>query len=94
MFLVDIGNSFIKSAFVHKGEVTFCPPVATRDFAGKAVTGWPFVAQTEKTPDLVYVSSVVDKEITQNCRELIMQKWGLEPEFASVSNNYMGLTTQ
>jgi len=93
MLLVDIGNTWTKSAYCYDGLLNYATPIKTANFLSQKLDGWPFAAEISKKPEKIHISSVASKNINENCRRFLVSTMAVEPNFVEVSKTYKGLTT-
>ena len=93
MFLVDIGNSWTKSAFCHDGILIHCSRIKTVDLKVAKSKNWPCLTDPGVSPNKILISSVSTPDISEGCRTVLANFWSVKPEFAQVCKVFGGMTT-
>ncbi|MEC9247923.1 MAG: type III pantothenate kinase [Pseudomonadota bacterium] len=93
MFLVDIGNTWTKSAFCREGVLIHGSPIKTMDLNAAKLKNWPFVKDPGFSPKKILISSVSTREVSEDCGKILANIWSVKPEFARVFSTFKGMKT-
>ena len=93
MLLIDIGNSWLKSAYFQDEVLHHICPVETSDFRGDRKVDWSLPEKKMLSPKKILVSSVASQEVNEKCHKILLSELGIEPYFVQVQKTYKGLTT-
>ena len=93
MFLVDIGNTWTKSAFCRDGVLIHGSPIKTTDLNAAKFKNWPFVRDPSFSPNKILISSVSTSEVSEGCGKILANIWSVKPEFVRVFTTFKGMKT-
>ena len=93
MLLIDIGNSWLKSAYFRDEVLHPIPPLEISDFKSDRKVCWTLPGREMLSPETILVSSVASQEVNEKCYRILLSELGIEPYFVQVQKTYKGLTT-
>ena len=93
MLLIDIGNSWLKSAYFQYEVLHHICPVATSDFRGDRKVDWSLPEKKMLSPKKILVSSVASDQVNEKCSKMLLSQLEIEPHFVQVQKTFKGMTT-
>jgi type III pantothenate kinase len=93
MLFVDIGNSWLKSAYYRDGVLHPINPVKTLTLMDEGNINWPLPDKNILASEKIFVSSVASEEVNQKCSKILRSNLEIEPHFVKVQKTFNGMTT-
>ena len=93
MLLIDIGNSWLKSAYFQDEVLHHICPVETSDFMGDRKVDWSLPEKKMLSPKKILVSSVASDQVNERCCKMLLSELEIEPHFVQVQKTFKGMTT-
>ena len=93
MLLIDIGNSWLKSAYFRDEVLHSISPLEISHFKSDRTVSWVLPEREMLSPEKILVSSVASQEVNEKCHKILFSELGIEPYFVQVQKTYKGLTT-
>ena len=93
MLLIDIGNSWLKSAYFQDEVLHHICPVETSDFRGDRKVDWSLPEKKMLSPKKILVSSVASDQVNEKCSKMLLSQLEIEPHFVQVQKTFKGMTT-
>ena len=93
MLLIDIGNSWLKSAYFRDEVLHPISPLEVSHFKSDRTVSWVLPEREMLSPEKILVSSVASQEVNEKCHKILLSELGIEPYFVQVQKTYKGLTT-
>ena len=93
MLLIDIGNSWLKSAYFRDEVLHSISPLEISHFKSDRTVSWVLPKREMLSTEKILVSSVASQEVNEKCHKILFSELGIEPYFVQVQKTYKGLTT-
>ncbi len=93
MLLIDIGNSWLKSAYFRDDELHHICPLEISNFKNDRKICWALPERKMLMSENIFVSSVASQQVNEKCCKILLFELGIEPYFVQVQKTFKGMTT-
>ncbi len=93
MLLIDIGNSWLKGAYLRDEDLHHICPVETASFRSDRKFHWSLPEKKMLSPEKILVSSVASDQVNEKCYKMLLSALEIEPHFVQVQKVFKGMTT-
>ena len=93
MLLIDIGNSWLKSAYFRDDVLHHICPLKISNFKNDRKICWALPERKMLLSENIFVSSVASQQVNEKCCKILLSELGIEPYFVQVQKTFKGMTT-